>query len=117
MLKLSADMRRSGVQPDVWTYASLIAACQSCGNRWREALDFYQDMQDKGARSGMITRAREDLRMPSSRFRPLLGVLGQPAQSEDLLQSSRRVASLGGPEHELLLECAGLSIAHKILHV
>ena len=48
MLKLSSDMQRSGVQPDVWTYASLIAACQSCGNRWREALAFYQDMQDKG---------------------------------------------------------------------
>ena len=48
VLKLSSDMQRSGVQPDVWTYASLIAACQSCGNRWREALTFYQDMQDNG---------------------------------------------------------------------
>ena len=48
VLKLSSDMQRSGVRPDVWTYASLIAACQSCGNRWREALAFYQDMQDKG---------------------------------------------------------------------
>lgn len=55
VLKLSADMQRSGVQPDVWTYASLIAACQSCGNRWREALNFYQDMQDKGVRSCIIT--------------------------------------------------------------
>lgn len=48
VLRLSSDMQRSGVQPDVWTYASLIAACQSCGNRWREALAFYEDMQKKG---------------------------------------------------------------------
>ena len=48
MLQLASDMQRSGVRRDVWTYASLIAACQSCGNRWREALAFYQDMQDEG---------------------------------------------------------------------
>ena len=47
-MKLSSDMRRSGVKRDVWTYASLIAACQSCGNRWQDALVFFQDMQDEG---------------------------------------------------------------------
>ena len=48
VMKLSSDMRRSGVKLDVWTYASLIAACQSCGNRWQDALAFFQDMQDEG---------------------------------------------------------------------
>ena len=57
MLKLASDMQRSSVQPDVWTYASLIAACQSCGNRWQDALAFYQDMQDKGEL--LCTDARE----------------------------------------------------------
>ena len=59
VMKLSSDMQRSGVKPDVWTYASLIAACQSCGNRWREALNFYQDMQDKGVRSCNVARDLE----------------------------------------------------------
>ena len=57
VLKLASDMQRSSVQPDVWTYASLIAACQSCGNRWQDALAFYQDMQDKGELP--CTEARE----------------------------------------------------------
>ncbi len=48
VMKLAEDMQRSSMAPDVWTYASLIAACQSCGNRWKDALAFYQDMQDKG---------------------------------------------------------------------
>lgn len=47
-MKLAEDMQNNGVARDVWTYASLIAACQSCGNRWKDALAFYQDMQDKG---------------------------------------------------------------------
>ena len=48
VMKLAEDMQNNGVARDVWTYASLIAACQSCGNRWKDALAFYQDMQDKG---------------------------------------------------------------------
>ena len=51
-MKLSSDMRRSNVKLDVWTYASLIAACQSCGNRWQDALAFLQDMQDEGGVAG-----------------------------------------------------------------
>lgn len=63
-MKLSADMQRSNVEPDVWTYASLIAACQSCGNRWQDALQFYKDMQDRGDYHiwACIMRRREDTR-------------------------------------------------------
>ena len=47
-MKLLSNMRGASVELDVWTYASLIAACQSCGNRWQDALAFFQDMQDEG---------------------------------------------------------------------
>ena len=60
-MKLSADMRRSGVKRDVWTYASLISACQSCGNRWQDALAFFQDMQAEGGAAAHSLFARSGL--------------------------------------------------------
>lgn len=42
------SMRAARVQPDVYTYTSLIRACQSCGNRWQSAIEFFNQMQQAG---------------------------------------------------------------------
>ena len=48
-LALLDQMRAAGVQPDVVTYSSLIAACQACGGRWQAALALLDQMQAEGA--------------------------------------------------------------------
>ena len=48
VLDVFAEMRECGVKPDVFTYSSLIKACQSCGNRWMQALNFLEQMRKEG---------------------------------------------------------------------
>ncbi len=47
-MRLYDDMQQLGVQPDAWTFSALMAACQACGNRWKSALDFLEQMEDAG---------------------------------------------------------------------
>lgn len=54
--RLHGAMRAARIQPDVWTYASLAAACAACGNRWQEALAFEEDMRAAGVGSCRMIR-------------------------------------------------------------
>ena len=47
-LDLLDELRAAGWKPDVFTYSSLIKACQICGNRWRDALLFMDEMKRAG---------------------------------------------------------------------
>ena len=48
MLRIFSNMNTVRVKPDVYTFTSLIRACQSCGNRWRKAVGFFEQMQRSG---------------------------------------------------------------------
>lgn len=48
MLRVFKAMQSAGVRPDVYTFTSLIRACQSCGNRWQKAIAFFKQMQHSG---------------------------------------------------------------------
>lgn len=52
-LQAYADMRHAGYKADVYTYSSLIQACQCCGSRWKQAVDFFEEMK----LAGMALRA------------------------------------------------------------
>lgn len=49
VMQLRAEMRQLSVKPDVWTFSALMAACQACGNRWKSALEFLEQMEAAGA--------------------------------------------------------------------
>lgn len=46
--QLFDDLQATELKADVWTYTSLINACQTCGNQWRQGLAFFQEMEAKG---------------------------------------------------------------------
>ncbi len=58
VLRLYADMQQSGVKPDVWTFSALTAACQACGNRWKDALKFLDQMESSGGSSDRLRSCR-----------------------------------------------------------
>ena len=41
-------LQDSKLKPDVWTYTSLINACQSCGNDWQSGIEVFEDMEFQG---------------------------------------------------------------------
>ena len=43
------DMLRAGFQADVYTYSSLIQACQCCNSRWKDASRFFDQMKAEGS--------------------------------------------------------------------
>lgn len=43
-------LQATKLKPDVWTYTSLINACQSCGNDWQSGLEVFDDMEFQGVR-------------------------------------------------------------------
>lgn len=47
-IQLFDDLQAASLSPDVWTYTSLINACQTCGNQWREGIAFFKQMEVKG---------------------------------------------------------------------
>ncbi len=42
------DMLRAGFKADVYTYSSLIQACQCCNSRWKDASRFFDQMKIAG---------------------------------------------------------------------
>lgn len=48
MMRYFSSMKSAGVQADVYTFTSLIRACQSCGNRWQNAFVFFNQMRPAG---------------------------------------------------------------------
>ena len=44
-------LQDSKLNADVWTYTSVINACQSCGNDWQSGIEVFQDMEFQGASS------------------------------------------------------------------
>lgn len=48
MQELYSEMQQRGVKPDVWTFSALMVACQTCGNRCQDALDFLEQMEAAG---------------------------------------------------------------------
>ena len=47
-LQLFEELQSTKMKPDVWTYTSLINACQTCGNQWRQGIAFFQEMESQG---------------------------------------------------------------------
>lgn len=47
-MQLFAELPANKLKADVWTYTSMINACQTCGNQWKEGLAFFQEMEAKG---------------------------------------------------------------------
>lgn len=47
-MQLFAELQANKLKADVWTYTSVINACQTCGNQWKEGLAFFQEMEAKG---------------------------------------------------------------------
>ena len=47
-MHLFDELQSSKMKPDVWTYTSLINACQTCGNQWRQGIAFFQEMESQG---------------------------------------------------------------------
>ena len=47
-LEAFEDMQVAGVKPDVFTFSSLIKACQACGNRWKPAMGYLKRMRAEG---------------------------------------------------------------------
>ena len=41
-------LQDSDLKADVWTFTSLINACQSCGSDWKSGLEVFQDMEEQG---------------------------------------------------------------------
>lgn len=41
-------LQDSNLKADVWTFTSLINACQSCGNDWKSGIEIFQDMEAQG---------------------------------------------------------------------
>ena len=50
MKQLHEQLQAAGIKEDVWTFSALFLACQSCGNRWQEALALHCDMEAAGVR-------------------------------------------------------------------
>ena len=48
-------LQDSKLKPDVWTYTSLINACQSCGNDWQSGIEVFQDMEFQGKNSSALS--------------------------------------------------------------
>ena len=51
------DMLRTGFRADVYTYSSLIQACQCCDFRWRDASRFFDQMKAEGTLTLRLTSA------------------------------------------------------------
>ena len=42
------EMLHVGLKADIYTYSSLIQACQCCGSRWKQASSYFQQMKQEG---------------------------------------------------------------------
>ena len=71
--ELHSSMQAARIAPDVWTYASLMAACAAGGNRWQEARAFEEEMRGAGLRRGDARRRRARMRVACRHMLPLLG--------------------------------------------
>lgn len=49
------EMLQAGFEADVYTYSSLIQACQCCNSRWKQATRLFEEMKDKGVKPNVIT--------------------------------------------------------------
>lgn len=44
-------LQDSDLKADVWTFTSLINACQSCGSDWKSGIEIFEDMEEQGKSS------------------------------------------------------------------
>ncbi len=47
-MQIFEALQETKLKPDVWTFTSLINACQSCGNDWQSGLEIFDDMEFQG---------------------------------------------------------------------
>lgn len=47
-MQLFENLQATEMKPDVWTYTSLISACQTCGKQWKQGIAFFQEMESRG---------------------------------------------------------------------
>ena len=48
VIQLFENLQATQLKPDVWTYTSLINACQTCGKQWKQGIAFFQEMESQG---------------------------------------------------------------------
>lgn len=57
-------LQDSDLKADVWTFTSLINACQRCGNDWKSGLEVFQDMEEQGKTAVLASAIRRHLANP-----------------------------------------------------